>query len=118
MKKTPLNTKMYGIVGRHDQGSLVAFVEHGFSMGWEKERICLWDQPPYHYFKPQDGHIMICSTKQYKDITFSSKRAGKNNWEIAIGETCGNCTKHDICKDKSFTSAKPCWFYEGEKETE
>ena len=67
---------MYAILKRNENGILVGLNDSMMSMCWLENSICVWKEPPTHYFKPEEGHFIVKTTKHYKDIYFTGKPSG------------------------------------------
>lgn len=86
MQKDILHRRFYAIFRRNKHGKLVALIDAStISMGWSDTGALLWsiDQIPNHYFRPQDGHFIVCTSRRYPDLEFTGKRWAprKRNWE-------------------------------------
>lgn len=78
------NRRYYAIFCRLPNGKLVAMIDKSLvSMGWSDSGACLWDEPPSSYFKPQEGHFLVVTSRKYSDLEFTGNRwkPRPRNWE-------------------------------------
>ena len=76
--------KGYAIFARDKRGRLMSIYESSFSMPWSTNVARVWDVPPTHYFLPQQGHFIVCTTRQHPDLYFTgrSDRRGNFEWKL------------------------------------
>lgn len=60
--------KKYAMFNRDKNGVIIGFCNDSFCMTYRYNCVYVWDYPPEHYFKPNDGDFIICINKQYDDI--------------------------------------------------
>lgn len=73
--------KWYAIFARNTKGQLVSMAESSFSMPWTTNLANVWDKPPLHYFSPQSGHFIVCTTREYPDFYFTGRKDRRGNLE-------------------------------------
>ncbi len=55
---------------KYEKGILKGFCDCGMSMGFVEGSVKIWEYPPTHYFKPNDGYFIVKTTRTYKDFKF------------------------------------------------
>lgn len=80
VKKIP-NRKLYGIFKRDKAGVIWSLMENSFSMDWSNRFVDVWDFPPIHYFKPQNGEFLVIVGRKHPDIEFTGNIVHHGNLE-------------------------------------
>lgn len=80
--------KRWAIFARNNAGEYIALCEASFNMYWSKNHCCLFDSPPkaknHVYFKPEEGHFILCKTKKYDDIQIGEYTGRKCNYYFTV----------------------------------
>jgi len=76
--------KRYAIFARTAEGVLYSMSEASFNMPWTTNLARTWETPPKRYFRPQDRHFIICTTREYPDFYFTGRqdRRGNLEWKL------------------------------------
>ena len=60
--------KKYAMFNRDKNGIIVGFCNDSFCMTYRYNCVHIWNEPPEHYFNPQNGDFIICLNRTYDDV--------------------------------------------------